>query len=330
MTQLRKYAIIVGQGRSGSNWLLNLFDKSPLTFCRDEPDLIPGSPLGKLTEDQFILHRDQPAMHAQWDDAVAWTIDHMGSHDNPIEVPKRFLYEPARRLGIYRLVRGPRYRAVLSKVLPSLRHGEWLPPWFIISRSRFKEALPILKFVSPPGWASFVLKHRPQVAVIHIVRHPGGFLNSWASRYLATRVKDEVDQANRDRLHKIVREAPCWGERFGDIEAMNVQTSELWYWLYLNEEIDRAGRDSAMYTRITYEQLVADPVGQMRHLFARLDLPFTDEVSRAIEADAEDSGKIATQWRNKLTAEDQALVERILDSTFMRDWWTQTPLTSTR
>jgi len=30
-----------------------------------------------------------------------------------------------------------------------------------------------------------VLVNRPQTAVLHIVRHPGGFLNSWRNRYLA-------------------------------------------------------------------------------------------------------------------------------------------------
>ena len=36
-------ALILGMGRSGTNFLLRLFDASPFTHGRNEPDRIPGS-----------------------------------------------------------------------------------------------------------------------------------------------------------------------------------------------------------------------------------------------------------------------------------------------
>ena len=48
------YALITGQGRSGTNWLLELFDASSKTFCRNEPDRLEGSPLGLLAEDLLV------------------------------------------------------------------------------------------------------------------------------------------------------------------------------------------------------------------------------------------------------------------------------------
>ena len=155
----RRYAVIVSQGRSGSNWLLDLFDLSPETFCRDEPDLTEGSPLGDLSKDQFIVYPDQPLLKEKWDGAVNYTIARMATRDNPIVAPKHFMYDFPRRCGIYRAVRGPRCRHLLGYLVPSFSQPEWLPPPYLVNSLRFEQSLGILKFVSCPGWASFVL-HR--------------------------------------------------------------------------------------------------------------------------------------------------------------------------
>jgi hypothetical protein len=186
------YAVIVGQGRSGTNWLLELLDLSPETFCRNEPYGAADSPLNRLVRHRWVVRADQRELEAQWDDCVRWTCTHMGVRDRPIRARKNHLYQASRLLGPYRCVRGPRLRAALSSLLPSLRGQEWEIPWWLGSRASLARALPILKLVAPPGWATFVLRRRPAIPVLHIVRHPGGFLNSWANRYLVSSDREAV------------------------------------------------------------------------------------------------------------------------------------------
>ncbi len=317
----RRYAVIVGQGRSGSNWLLNLFDLSPDTFCRDEPDLLQGSPLGELRRDQFLRYPDQQMLHEKWDDAIDFTMARMGAHDNPIVVAKRYIYELPRQFGIYRAVRGPRLRRLWGHLLPSFRKTEWLPPSYLVNRRRFQDSFAILKFVSPPGWASFVLTERPQVPVFHVLRHPGGFLNSWANRYLADHHETDVLRANLERLHKIAVLDDDWSRRFGEIDNMDVFESELWYWLYVNEEISRVGKQSSRFTRVVFEDLTQDAVNTMGPLYENLNLPFEETVQSAIASSSTSSRSISLKWREHLSLKQQRLVEMILVESSFRNCW---------
>ena len=321
----RNYAAIVGQGRSGSNWLLNLFDLSPDTFCRDEPDLLKGSPFRQLRRDQFVRHDQQSLLEEGWDDAVRFTVARMGAHDNPIIAPKAYMYEVSRRLGVYRAVRGYRWRRLWAWFVPSFRDVEWVPPSYLVNARRFERSTAVLKFVSPPGWAAFVLARRPEVPVFHVVRHPGGFLNSWATRFLATRVESEVRDANLTRLHVIAGLDDAWRRRFGAIDGMSAHEAELWYWSYVNEEISRAGDASERFTRVVFEDLVRDSAGTMQRLYDRLGVPFHDSVRRAVAASSDESPSISAKWRDRLTAEHQRLVERVLDESPLRSCWEDTP-----
>lgn len=317
----RKYAIIVGHGRSGSNWLLNLFDLSPATFCRDEPDLLESSPLAELRTDQAIRYKEQPLLHKNWDKAINFTLARMGAHDNPIIAPKQFMYELPRRFGAYRVVRGPRWRRLLARISPTFKEVEWRPPPYLINKRRFEETTAIVKLVTPPGWASFVLTHRPEVPVFHIVRHPGGFLNSWANRYLASHHEPDVLAANLARLHLIAELDNDWGQRFGAIDKMDVHEAELWYWLYVNEEISLAGERSPRFSQVVFEDLARDPIGTMGSLYDRLDIPFDEPVRRAIASMSAASGPISSKWRDRLLPEQQRLIERVLSESFLRSNW---------
>jgi hypothetical protein len=306
------YALIVGQGRSGTNWLLELLDLSPETFCRNEPYGAVESPLNRLTTHRWVVRADQRELEAQWDDAIHWTRTHMGDRDPAVRVRKNHLYQAGRWLGAYRCVRGPRLRAVLGSVLPSLRGQEWEIPWWLGSRASLARSLPILKLVAPPGWATFVLRRRPAIPVLHIVRHPGGFLNSWSNRYLTSRDPEAVLRANLARLRDVVAADPSWGKRFGDIEAMNAEESELWYWHYANEVVFRAGSSVPGYRRIIYEELVQDPVRVMRRLYELCGLTWANSIESAVRRTASTSD-LAYGWRKRLDRDQQGLAERFAE-----------------
>jgi len=307
------YALIVGQGRSGTNWLLELLDRSPETFCRSEPYGAVESPFNQLSMHRWIVRADQSELEEHWDETIRWTRTHMGLRDRVVHVRKDHLHEASRRLGLYRCVRGPRLRAALSRVMPGLRGGEWEMPWWLGSNERLARALAVVKLVAPPGWASFVLRQRPEIPVLHIVRHPGGFLNSWSNRYLSSRDPDAVLAANLARLRDVVAEEPAWAGRFGDIAAMSAEESELWYWHYANDVVFRAGNSQSAYFRIVYEELVQDPVRVMRSVYEHCDLEWTNSIETAVRGTTS-TADLAFGWRARLDPEQLRLTERFAEA----------------
>jgi hypothetical protein len=184
-----------------------------------------------------------------------------------------------------------------------------------------RHALPVLKFTQVPGWACWVLENRPATAVLHIVRHPGGFLNSWRNRYLAQHERETVLHENRERLRQIAEADPAWGRRFCDIRTMSLDESELWFWRYAAEAIHEAGAESSHYRLINYERMTVDPIGTARDVFEFCGLPWESDTEHRVAGTAAESKSIAKAWRDRLSAEDVALIERILDDSPLNSWW---------
>lgn len=316
-----RYAIIVGQGRSGTNWLLDLLDLSPYTLCRNEPYGCVGSPLRALFEHRGILRRDPGALDAGWDDAVRFTATHMGERDHRVRRPKHYIRPLTRHVGLYRMVQGPKYRRVLGALLPQLRGAEWRLPGWVCDSDALARARAVLKLNQAPGWAAHVLRHHPDTPVFHILRHPGGFLNSWANRYLAERDSAQVARENRERLHDAAREDPDFARLLPEVDDLSVEIAELWYWRYANETIAREGEGKPRYRALTFEGLAADPIGEMRTLYALAELPWNDEIEAAIRRECEQSLAISSAWRTKLTPDQVSLCETLLAESPLGALW---------
>lgn len=307
-----RYGLIFGQGRSGTNWLLELFDQSPETFCRNEPYGAENCRLNELAEHRFYSRPDQHLLDEKWDEAVTWTANRMGNRDHEIPVEKEYLNELSRKLGLYHAVQGARIRPLMRLFIPSLRGDEWCAPRWIANREKLAGAAAILKLVTSPGWAVFVLRRRPEVPVFHIVRHPGGFLNSWANRWAAGRDMAENRKESQERLRPIAELDAKWAERFGDISSMSVEEAELWYWVYANQVIYEAGKDSRRYRHIIYEELATDPVSIMKKSYADMGLGWDRDIEARIARSASRSKDIASVWREKLSPERLRLVDDFL------------------
>lgn len=314
------YALIVGAGRSGSGWFLDLFDLSPQTHCRNEPDGIQTSPLCCLPGGSVADEHSFPALLADWDEAIQWTVARMGERDRPIRIPKNHFRAGRHSPRLARLVLDPKFRRLLGVAYRELRQREWIAPRWLCSSRKLKNALPVLK-IAPPGWTVFVLQNKPQTEVFHLVRHPGGFLNSWSNRYLVGRNHNAVSAANKERLHQIAAMDSSWAERFGDIDALCIEESELLYWCYTNEIIANEGQVSDRYHRILYEDLVQETVVCMRHAFAACGLDWTEAIQRCVVAGSKQSHLIASRWREGLSNKQMAIVHRILNASAMKTWW---------
>lgn len=315
------YVVVASQGRCGSNWFLEIFDQSPSTHCRTDANAFDGSPFARLPSPVVWNERNDQALEAGWDAALQWAHERMGVRDAPTTVPKTYLHETSRALGLVSLVQRAKSRRLLASLVPSLRHDEWILPRWLGDGEKLSASMLVVKLGLPAGWMPWVMRHRPDVHVIHLVRHPGGYLTSWMARFLARQDCERTTQDNRLRLYQVQRADAGWSRRLGDIASMSAEEAELWYWLYCTETTHTASATSKRHDRVLYEDLLGDVVGVTRPIFERTGLEWNATIERRIRATAQLLPTQASRWREKIDPQHLALVERVLGSSPVAGWW---------
>ena len=171
------YVLMSGQGRSGMKWLLGILDQSPQTHCRVEPYACVKSAFALLPS-RVVYHPNLDAdLGPSWDATITRASRSFGRTDHSIVVYKDHFRKSYQRLGLVRIVKSHRLRRALGKVRSSPLAEEWPFPSWIESEQK-SGLVPILKINRSPGWLVWALRNRPQAHVLHVVRHPGGFLHS--------------------------------------------------------------------------------------------------------------------------------------------------------
>ena len=315
-----KYILIVGQGRSGTNWLLDLLDLSVMTHCRNEPNKLETSLFSQLPS-PLVRQSLDDVFGQKWNQAIASAALKMSGRDRIGNTGKSHLYELVRQFGGSYVLSKKKWRLLVSLVMPSLRQTDWLVPWWFANLHALEEASTVLKLNQIPAWAEWVLRNHSAILVIHIVRHPAGFLNSWRKRYLAKHDSVKVRRSNEERLTKIADSDKRWAKLFGNVRAMTLDELELWYWRYASETIDIAGDGQANYLRIIYEDLVSDTLKISKQLYEKCDLPWTLAIETGVFKSASSSNLIATAWRKNLLPEQISVVKKVMAGSFMSKWW---------
>ncbi len=316
----RAPVLLVGSGRSGSNWVLDIFDLSPVTHCRNEPQSLKGSPLGRLPSPLCDFESVEPDGKA-WDEGIRWTVERMGRRDAWHPYEKDYWRTAALRVGLIRALRSPRGRRLLSMTSSSLSGAEWVPPRWAVKPDEFRGARPVLLIHGLMYWVLWALKERPDTTVVHLVRHPGGVLNSWINRFLKNNDFDRVIAGSHNRLKKIAGSDPHWADLVGAVESMSLEESELWYWRYRNEAFHVAGRDAQNYQLIVYEDLAADASGVAKRMYDACGLEWTEQIDRTVTASGQGSLQIATKWKARIGDKYADVLARVLDTSPMRAFW---------
>lgn len=327
----RPVVLIVGAGRSGTNWLMRLLDASTTTFCRSEPLDIPSSPIHALPDRQAMAAGADAAMARAWDEFLEWTVTHSGVRDLRPGAPKEYYRTWAQRLHLIDFwTRRPARLA--RRYLPRYRREEW--PVAFVHAERFATSTAVIKVNGLPEWhCKWILEHRPEVRVIHIVRHPGGALHSAENRFFSRLGPDELaaEQAlYAGHIEHAAAEYPDWAAL--DVEPSGLSPVEAlaWSWRYQNEMIEAAGRGRPNYSLVVYEHLAADPLATARRLYHFCDLALDAATMDRIEATlgsnnwrdlAGSPERVANRWKTEARPELQALAETVLaDSDLAAHW----------
>lgn len=320
------YALLIGQGRSGTNYLLSLLDRSPATHCRNEPDQLDAGALARLAPFRFFVD-DETTLETLLDDAVRRAARCVGPRDHMSDVEKNWIRRDRRRAGYFYLRH--RYRAVerLIHWRKPMDGKELVFPGWMVDARALEKSFHVFKLNAAVGYGAWALRERPGARVIHIVRHPGGFLKSWHKRWVRGEGGQERGKGNadtlreEDRLREIARREPAWAELLGDVAAIGPAERELWWWRYLNEALNAAGRGRANYLHVLYENLAHDPTGVSRAVYAFSGLEWNEAIAQQVRAISRGADKIARAWKDELEPDMVALVEKVLYGSPMEAWW---------
>ncbi len=319
------YALLLGQGRSGTNFLLALLNQSARTHCRNEPDQGDDSALAALRPFRFFVD-DEDVLEGLWDEAVHEAGLTFGPRDHVVPRSKDWLFAGARRPGFFYLRQRMLARARLDRI-KAMDVGEVRFPVWMTSSGRLERSFHVFKLNAAVGLARWMFANRPSGKAIHIVRHPGGFVKSWLARWVRGETHQERGAGDKDllqdeeRLKALAQRDSMWSKRMGDIDGMERVEAELWWWRYVNEAIHDGGLGLANYKRLLFEELAEDPLRTTEDVYAFCGLPWTDDVAAEVGRIASGSKKIARAWKDELEPSVVDVIERVLGDSPMRSWW---------
>ncbi len=323
----QRYGLILGQGRSGTNWILDSLDASPMTFCRNEPNECVPSVMD-LLPNPWRIGADGARLAQLWDRVAEETLLLMGERDHRLNHPKTFVNPLSQRLGIAQLSARPRLRKQLSRVLWSWGDGEWrMPQW--VGHLDDPEIFGVFKLVQGYNWATWVLDNRPGVPVVQVVRHPAGRHESFLRRYIATADAEETRLGKIEQLRELVPET-ILAERMGPLDDLTLEEAETWFSVYQMEMFEQRASGNPGYLRVSYENMVVDPWQVLEQIFDHFDLPFTSDVQERIErqknfsvfgAVTKESTELTNGWRERLDPDVAQRIVDIVDSSPISSWW---------
>ena len=273
----RDYVAIGGFGRSGSNFILKMFDAHEMTHCRNEPNDLEQGALSDLwaffPED---LIREFADLWPIALDRVATTVS---ARDDLPAQNKLFL-----KKGIV---------SRLASWLQSKRRGrkllgleeEWPCPAAIYDTDLQAKALPVLKIMLDSGGLRKAHDIMPGQHVVHLIRRPDGFLNSWLNRYVldAGEGHHKVWSENQASLTRILAYFDEDPTRCSQYSSAALIESELWRWRYLNESLLKLS-PSSRYKLVTYEAAKAAPLKIAQDLYDFAGLDFGSQHQQRIAA----------------------------------------------
>lgn len=327
------YAMIGGNGRSGTNWILQLLDASPETHCRSEPIDLEGSPFREIRPNLYdFADGDVETVRQRWPELLDWARSHAGLRDLPITVPKDHIWPLAVQLGLAQMPYRRRMRSALGVLWPRFRASEFALPWWLWRGDRVRDAFLALKMHVLAHHAVQILSDE-NARFVHNIRHPCGFLNSFLRRFYVRRDPEtRVHWTCRTivQLGRLVAADPERAELVtGFIKFRPVEAS-LWLWRFTNEDLITKCRGYSNYKLLVYEDAVLDPLATARDLFDFCGLKWSEDLEEVVARKATDSifdGNLSSTverrslWKEQLEPENIALAERVLEGSFLRDFW---------
>ena len=264
--------LILGSGRSGTTFLGKLFDSHPDVLYRHEPDSIlvdRSLPFLPRTED-IDRHRARAAAY----------LDELAG----VRAPKVSAQLPLFRKSYRDPLRQQLFEstALLAKAIARLPVGslyQHIRVPDLIDPARRSGARLTIKSVSSPCRARLFAEARPELKIVHLVRHPCGVV---ASQLRGVRMGLMKPDLYLDALFELP-ETAGYGLGLDELGQMSYEEQFSFQWMVQNDKILREMADRQNYRLVTYEDLCADTSGLLSELFAFCGLEHSDQTRAFLE-----------------------------------------------
>jgi hypothetical protein len=305
-----RYVLLAGSGRSGSNRLLDAFDRHERVVCRSEVFGLKDGEFRRLPQRNFADDVTAGEILG-WTAAVDRARGRRSWRDRADILDKTFL-RPRALAWIGQSVMGrKRAREMLGRVVPGIGGAEWTLPRLYRDDAALAATTLVMKGVRS-GWIVRMHDEDPRMRVLHNLRHPRDYLDSWMNRFVR-RAGADPRRAFEHAVAQgeIARMLDHFGvphDILGTYSEEHLIEQELWLWRFHNEVPYIRLGGSERYRVVTYAGYDADPVGTMREAYAFAGLDFADRHAERIGG-----------MRNTLFARphahrlDDALCDRLID-----------------
>ncbi|WP_308917701.1 sulfotransferase [Jannaschia sp. LMIT008] len=274
--------LISGNGRSGSNRLLDMFDESDRTVCRSEVNAIGA---GDFVGIGGTLFADDapPDLSDRLRRAIARARRRRSERDHFDKLGKAF-FRPAARAAVPLMARSRARRlAVRAGVMRDA--AEWTLPPATFDRAALDAATLVLKINAAPVWARALLCDHPGARVVHNIREPRGYLASWYNRFLKGGAQTADFRSNFADVPRILSHFGRPAAAADDLREPtlpNMVEVEVWRWRHINELHQTLPGGPDRVCRIGYGTIDADPRAAARMLYGFAGLPLGPATEEAI------------------------------------------------
>lgn len=311
-----QHVIVTGHGRSGTNLVLDLLDTSPHTICRNEANEIRDACLNQL-EPGFFPPETQ-------DSDVFWTllnksIYYRSNRDRFRYWHKEFYNQAPLQSAYLGMLR----YAHLRKALHPWQSGkEWRLPEGIYDKQSVAAAVAVHKILLWPGRLLTAHSALEQLRIVHVIRNPEDFLQSWYARYVLERSggPEQVFRDNHPSANRIMsyfgRDGQALYSDGFELEALI--ESEMWRWRYVNEILFKSLKDSQRYLIITYSDATRRTVDVAERLTDFCGLEFSSQMRARIQHN--ENTLFARRKKYSLNPElAKSTVRRVLSDSPLKD-----------
>lgn len=314
---MMKSVAIVGLMRSGTTWIGKVLDSSPNVVYLHEPDYVKRIPCVPYTTNA--------------EDAESWTpfIKEYVSQLRTACAARSYLKQPSFRKAFAKTFLDQVYCASFSSLLRSdqIKNRLGMSP---VSRTwpRCVENADFLvwKSVEQTGNIGCILRALPEQKLLHIVRHPCGFVDSvlrgQKGKLLQGGVPAYEDVGIFDYVSR-TKFAIKLGLRLCDWKALT-ETERLAYeWLLLNEQAIDDGEELDNYKLVYFDEFCLDPFGYGQELFEFAGIPFGPQTEKFLRDSsgskseryysvARNSETVPRKWEKRLPRESIEQIVKIV------------------
>ena len=314
----KQTVLLVGLGRSGTTWVGKIFDSHPNTLYVHEPDnwfktlpLPLISPPGYQTEFNFTEYTQS-----------LYTVS----------IPKvvgKLPYFPKQYNNAFQNVL-IKFNTYLSKFIAKISIK--IPIKRFISPKKRSRTILVWKSIESLGRLDLFRKSEAQIKIIHIVRHPCGYISS-ILRGERNKVFDSDFETSSDygvfEMLAKTNEALHYKLDLDSFKKMSALERLSWRWILINEKAINDAKDYNDYLLLKYEDLCGNPVEKTKELYSFSNLSWNTQtesfVGKSTSTNNEqyysiykDPNHAAMKWKTELSADEIKIIMDIVNNSNLK------------